>query len=116
MQQLRDVLNPSDLVHWRAILGEREDPTHSETKRRFRVNQIASDDTAISNQALEPFRALDQGDRERLLSDIVWQVTCFVEGSITKAKGLKGIPLEHGFKLVRLEQNGRTVFCVVKHD
>lgn len=116
MQRLRDVLSPSDLAHFGAILGEKEDPTHSETKRRFRVNQIASDDTTIANQALEPFRALDQGDRERLLSDIVWQVTCFVEGSITKAKGLKGIPLECGFKLVRLEQDGRALFCVVKHD
>lgn len=116
MQQLHDVLNPSDLAHWRTILGEKEDPTHSETKRRFRVNQIAHDDTAIADQALEPFRALDQSERERLLSDIVWQVTCYVEGSITKAKSLKGIPLEYGFTLVRLEQEGRTTFCVVKRD
>lgn len=116
MQRLHDVLNPVDLAHWHAILGEKEDPTHSETKRRFRVNQIASDDTHIAKQAVEPFRALDQNERERLLSDIVWQVTCYVEGSITKAKSLKGIPLEYGFKLVRLEQDGRTMFCVVKHD
>ena len=116
MQPLHDVLNPSDLAHWRTILGEKEDPTHSGTKRRFRVNQIASADTHIATQALEPFRALHQEERERLLSDIVWQVTCYVEGSITKAKGLKGIPLEYGFKLVRLDQDGRTTFCVVKHD
>jgi len=116
MQQLYDVLNKPDLVHWRTILGLAEDPAQSETKRRIRVNQIASTHTAIADQALKPFRALSQNERERLLSDIVWQVTCFVEGSITKAKGKKGIPLEYGFKLVRLEEGDRTTFCVVKHD
>jgi len=80
------------------------------------VNQITMDDTSIADQATGPFEDLSQSDRERLLSDVVWQLTCFVEGSITKARGLKGIPLECGFKLVRLEQEGRPVFCVVKHD
>ena len=116
MQRLQTVLNPPDLVHLRTILGEREDPTHSGTKRRHRVNQITADDTYISDQAQEPLRALSQDDRERLLSDVIWQLTCFVEGSITKARGLKGIPLEYGFKMVRIEQDGKPIFCVVKHD
>ena len=116
MQRLQDVLTPADLVHLRTILGEREDPTHSGTKRRFRVNQITADDTFIADQARDPLAGLSQDERERLLSDIIWQLTCFVEGSITKARGLKGIPLEYGFKLVRLVQDGKPVFCVVKHD
>jgi hypothetical protein len=116
MQRLHDVLNPSDLLHLGTILGDREDPTHSGTKRRFRVNQITTDDTYVADQAREPMQALGQDDRERLLSDVVWQLTCFVEGSITKARGLKGIPLEYGFKMVRIEQDGKPIFCVVKHD
>jgi len=116
MRLLRDVLGPLDLDHLRTILGEKEDPTHSATKRRFRVNQITTDDTSIADQARDPFLGLTQNERERLLSDIVWQLTCFVEGSITKARGLKGIPLEYGFKLLRLEQEGKQQFCVVKHD
>jgi hypothetical protein len=116
MQRLQDVLTPEDLRHLRAILGQREDPTFSETKRRFRVNQIATDDTFVADQARGPIQALSQDERERLLSDIVWQVTCFVEGSITKGAGDKGIPLESGFKLVRLTPGARPTFCVVKHD
>jgi hypothetical protein len=116
MQRLQDVLNAADLSHLRTILGEREDPTHSATKRRFRVNQITTDDTFISDQARAPLEALEQDERERLLSDVVWQLTCFVEGSITKGSGDKGIPLEYGFKLVRLLQDGKPTFCVVKHD
>ena len=114
MRHLRDVLNPPDLAHFRLILGEREDPTHSGTKRRFRVNQIASDDTYVAEQAIAPFQALQQDERERLLSDIVWQVTCFVEGSITKGKSSKGVPLEHGFTLVKVRKDDHPIFCVSK--
>lgn len=116
MRHLRDVLNPRDLDHFRVILGECEDPTHSETKRRFRVNQIASDDTYIAEQAVVPFQALSQDERERLLSDVVWQVTCFVEGSITKGKSGKGVPLDGGFTLVKIRQNDHPIFCVTKPD
>jgi hypothetical protein len=116
MQRLQDVLTPPDLVHLRTILGEREDPSHSGTKRRFRVNQITTDDTYVADQAQEPIRALSQDDRERLLSDVVWQLTCFVEGSITKSRGVKGIPLEYGFRLVRIEEDGKSRFCLVKRE
>ncbi len=115
MRHLRDVLRPPDLAHFRLILGEREDPTHG-TKRRFRVNQIASDDTYIAEQAVAAFQALHQDERERLLSDVVWQVTCYVEGSITKGSASKGVPLEYGFKLVKVRKDDRPIFCVSKPE
>lgn len=114
MQRLQTILNPTDLVHLRTILGERQDPTHSETGRRLRVNSIAMDDTYIAEQARPAVLALSQFDRERLLSDIVWQVTCIVEGSITKGKSGRGIPLEYGFELVKLIENDRPIYCVAK--
>jgi len=115
MQHLRDVLGPGDLVHWRKILGEEEtSKPHSATQRRIRVSRIVSDDTYLAEQALPAFRALTQADRERLLSDIVWQVTCYVEGSITRGSAGKKIPLECGFKLVKLQENERAIFCVAK--
>lgn len=113
MQRLREVLTGRDLSHLRRILGEQEDPVQAETKRRVRVNQIASDDTYLADQALAPFQALGQDDRERLISDIVWRVTCYVEGSITKSAG-KGVALECGFRLKRIREGTRQVFCVVK--
>jgi len=115
MQHLRDVLGPGDLVHWRKILGEEEtSKPHSATQRRIRVSRIVSDDTYLAEQALPAFRALTQADRERLLSDIVWQVTCYVECSITRGSAGKKIPLECGFKLVKLQENERAIFCVAK--
>jgi len=115
MQRLRDALNEQDLVHFRQIVGVREDPLFNETRRRSRVNQISTDDTYLADQALEAFKALSQDDRERLISDVVWRVTCYVEGSITKSPG-KGLPLECGFRLTKLIQDGRQIFCVVKKE
>jgi hypothetical protein len=115
MLRLRDALNEEDLVHFRQIVGVREDPTFNETKRRSRVNQISTDDTYLADQALEAFKALSQDDRERLISDIVWRVTCYVEGSITRSPG-KGLSLEGSFRLTKLVQDGRPIFCVVKRE
>jgi hypothetical protein len=113
MHRFRDPLNEQDLAHLRRILGEQEDPTFSQTKRRSRVNRITMDDTYLADQAVEPFRALSQDDRERLISDVVWRVTCYVEGSITKSPS-GGIKLECGFRLRKIAQDGREAFCVVK--
>jgi hypothetical protein len=116
MQRLHDVLSAADLRHLHLILGHREDASETDlgTKRRVRVNQITIDDTYISDQAREPFRALSQDERERLLSDLVWQLTCFVEGSSTRSGKSRSIDLESGFKMRRFVQAGRPSFCVVK--
>jgi hypothetical protein len=115
MHRFRDALNGPDLAHLREILGERQDPTFNETRRRSRVNQIATDATFLADDAVAPFQALSQEDRERLISDVVWQVTCYVEGSITRRLG-KRIPLELDFRLVELERDGKTLFCVEKRN
>src|SRR6185436_822786 len=99
MHRFRDALNEQDLVHLRRVLGEQEDPTFSETKRRFRVNQMSMDDTYVDDGALAPLQALPQADRERLISDVVWELTCHVEGSVTRAR-TKGHKLEAGFRMV----------------
>jgi hypothetical protein len=112
MRRFRDVLEGTDLVHLHKILGMAEESS-TETRRRSRVSQIALDATFISTKALAPFLALAQEDRERLLSDVVWQVTCYVEGSITKSPGKK-VKLDHGFHLVEATQAGKIVFCLKK--
>ena len=113
MHRFRDALNAQDRVHLQKVLGACEDPTLSETKRRSRVNDITTGDTYLAVQALEPFQALSQEDRERLISDVVWRVTCHVEGSITRS-GRNGLSLECGFRMMKVVQDGRPIFCVVK--
>jgi hypothetical protein len=114
MRRLRDVLNPQDLEHLRAILGSKDTKPHlDETQRRSRVKQISTDETYISEQSVEAFKALSQDDRERLLSEIVWRLTCHVEGSITRSPG-KGVPLEAGFRMRLAVQDGRALFVVKK--
>jgi len=114
MRRLREALQGTDLSHFRLILGMAGNPDPNETRRRTTVSRLAMESTFISDKALAPFQALSQEDRERLLSDVIWQVTCFVEGSITKATPGKKVKLGHGFHLVEATQDGKTVFCVKK--
>ena len=113
MRLLRDALQGTDLAHFRLVLGLAGNVDPNETRRRKTVSQLALESTFISDKALAPFLGLAQAERERLLSDVVWQVTCHVEGSITKSPGKKA-PLDHGFHLVEATQDGKTVFCVKK--
>src|SRR5678816_3980308 len=98
MRRLRDVLNPQDMVHLRQILGGKEEPNPDETMRRSKVKHISTDLTYVSGQSVEALQALTQEERERLLSEIVWRLTCHVEGSITSSPG-KGVALEGGFRI-----------------
>jgi hypothetical protein len=113
MHRFRDALNERDLAHLRRVLGEQEDPTFSETRRRFRVNQLTMDDTYVDDGALAPLQALPQADRERLISDVVWRLTCHVEGSTTRGKS-KGHKLEGGFRMMLMVKEGRPIFSITK--
>ena len=113
MHRFRDALNEADLVHLRRVLGEREDPTFSATRRRMRVNQISLEELFIDDRALAALRALPQGERERVISDVVWRLTCHVEGSTTRAKP-NGQKLEGGFRMMLMVQEGRPIFSITK--
>jgi hypothetical protein len=113
MQRFRDSLNEQDLAHLRRVLGEQQDPTFSETKRRMRVNQMSMDDLYVDGGALAALRSLPQPDRESLISDVVWRLTCHVEGSTTQVKS-KGHKLEGGFRMVLMVKEGRVIFSITK--
>jgi len=113
MRRLRDVLNPQDVAHLRQILGGNEKKNPDETMRRSRVKEISTDNTYISGTSVAELQALSQEDREKLLSEIVWRLTCHVEGSITSAPG-KGVSLEGGFRIRLAVQEGKEIFVVKK--
>jgi hypothetical protein len=114
MLRFRDVLNVEDRRHLRLILGESDEEPASGTRRRLRVSHLIRDDTFLAEDSLEAFKALAQSSRERLISDVVWRLTCHVEGSITRVPGAHSLTLEFGFKMVESEREGREAFCVVK--
>jgi hypothetical protein len=114
MLRFRDVLSVDDRRHLRQILGESEEELASGTKRHLRVSHLIGENTYLAEDSLEAFKTLSQSDRERLISDVVWRLTCHVEGSITRQSGLNSFPLECGFRLLPSELESREVFCVVK--
>ncbi len=113
MRRLRDVLNPQDLAHLRQCLGGNEKKNPDETMRRSRVKDISTGNTYISGTSVEALLALTQAEREQLISEIVWRLTCHVEGSITSAPG-KGVALEGGFRIRMAMQDGKEIFVVKK--
>ena len=116
MLPFRDVLNALDQQHLRRILGEKDEGLESGTTRHLRVSRLASGATFLSEDSLQAFQALSQPNRERLISDVIWRLTCYVEGSITRVPGVDSYSLECGFKVVQSEEKGRDIFCVVKKE
>src|SRR5579863_9532044 len=114
MLRLCDVLSVEDRDHLRTILGGKTDPTDIGTKRRLRVSQITIDDTYLADDAVAAFQGLSQPDRECLISELVWRLTCHVEGAITQLPGESSVSLECGFTLMQSVREGREAFCVVR--
>ena len=94
MLRLRDLLTREDRAHLARILAP------SAGKNGPKVERFLADDTFLAEEALEPFKALSQHDRERLLSDLLWRIACHVDGSITKVMGVNVYSLGAEFSAV----------------
>jgi hypothetical protein len=51
-------------------------------------------------------------ERERMLSELVWRVTCHLDESVTRVLGVEAVPLGYGFRLLITVQEGREHFLV----
>ena len=106
MIPIGQVLDEGDRRHVRAILG---DPGEKSKAARFLRESTFLDDGAAAS-----FRALPGAERERLISDLIWRITCHVDGSITSVAGVDSFDLGGGFRAVLSEREGREVFCLVR--
>jgi hypothetical protein len=96
-----------DLEHIGRIVGEgAEEATLSQVGRFLR------DDTFIDKSSLDAFRALAQNDRERLMSELIWRVTCHLDGSITQLSNIHLFSLGKQFSVVQSASDGRDIFCL----
>ena len=105
------VLNEADRRHLESIL---EGPPGPDAGTRAKARRFLAESTFVDEASAGAFRALPQGEREQLISDLAWRVTCHVEGSITRVMGVNAFDLGSGFSAVHSEQAGRDVFCLVR--
>jgi hypothetical protein len=105
MIPFRDALGPDDREHLRRIARGGPDD---------KVADFLLRNTYVATSAREPFRRLSQADRERVISDLAWRVTCLIEGSVTQVEGVKAFELDAGFAAVKSEWKGEEILCLVK--
>lgn len=105
MIPLAQVLNEEDLRHVRSIL---DGGAELKATRFFRENTFVDEGSAAG------FRALSQAERERLISDLVWRITCHLDGSVTRVAGVNAFDVGSGFCAVLSERGGREIFCLVR--
>jgi hypothetical protein len=107
MIPFRRVLSEGDLRHLRAILGATPDPGLN-----GKVDRFLRERTFVAEEAEGVFRTLAPAVRETAISELVWRVTCHLDGSVTRVKGVDTFDLGGGFCAVLSEREGREVFCV----
>jgi len=112
MIRFRDALSPKDREHLRRILNSSISVDKPGLKAVSQVSEFLRDDTYISDAAVEPFKELTQPERERMISELVWRVTCHLDGSITRVLGVHAYPLGKQFSAVQSEQDERDIFCL----
>jgi hypothetical protein len=101
------VLGPAEREHLHRILvSAGSSPIHD------RVREVLRRDVRFSEEAVAAWRAVGQRERERALSELVWRVTCHLDGSVTRVLGVNTYELGYGFAAVQTEEDGRDVFCI----
>jgi len=112
MIRFSDALSAKDREHLRKILNASLSTTKSGLRAMSSVGEFLRDDTYIDDGALQAWKELAQPERERLISELIWRVTCHLDGSITRVLGVNTYPLGRKFSAVQSEQEGRDIFCL----
>jgi hypothetical protein len=112
MIRFPDVLTPEDREHIGKILPQDPARPPSGPTDLKSVTLFLREQTYFDPAAVEAFKRLPRRDRERLLSELIWRVTCHLDGSITRVLGVESYPLGKQFCAIQSEQEGRGIFCV----
>ena len=112
MIRFTDTLSAKDREHLRKILNSSLSMTKPGLKALSVAGEFLRDATYIDDASLQAWKDLSQPERERLISELIWRVTCHLDGSITRVLGVNSYPLGKTFVAVQTEQEGRDIFCL----
>jgi len=77
-----------------------------------RAVEFLRSSTWVSSETGEAFAREPSGLRERILSELLWRILCFLDGSVTTALDQPVLPLEEGYGLSVEEREGRSIFLI----
>ena len=108
------VLSEADRRHIRMILDSSVVTDAPGVKARSKVPAFLREHTYMDEGSAQAFQAMEPVEREQLLSDLIWRVTCYLDGSITRVGLVNKYDLGGEFCAVQSEQDGREIFCLVR--
>lgn len=111
-KKLITVLAESDREHLKKILNSSISVTPAGLETVAKVHRFLKAHTYIEMLAAPKFQKLPCDERERLLSELLWRLTCYLDGSETAVLGVCTYDLGGGFVANQLEQEGKTFFCL----
>ena len=113
MKLLVRSLTSSDKEHLKKILNSSISVTPAGLATVAKVHRFLKERTYVSDKCVGRLRALTQPERERLLSELLWRLTCYLDGSETLTLGVTSYDLGGGFAANQSEHNGGGIFCLV---
>ncbi len=112
MTPLSQALNDTDRKHLKKILDSSGGAGLASTQLRESVEEFLREYTFVEGKSLQGFQELNQGIRERLISALVWRITCFIDGSVTSVKGVHAHDVGAGFLAVQSRRGKGEIFCL----
>lgn len=106
MLRLNQALTEEDREHVRRIVQGTISMKAQDVLRRSAVQKFLAEQTFIVDTFLAPFRKLAPADRERVISELIWRITCHVDGSITRVPGVRSFDMGSGVFAVLSEDAG----------
>ncbi len=112
MKRLVDIISPNE----KSELAKSFDPANAvrpesvellKNARKFVEKRVYVDDRAAERWAKE-----DALRRSRMISEVVWRVTCVIDGSETAVEGLTKFNLGYGFSLAMTKLDGHGAMVV----
>jgi hypothetical protein len=111
-RKLVTVLSESDREHLKKILNSSISVTPAGVETTAKVHRFLQSSTYIETGSSVRFKELPADERERLLSELLWRLTCYLDGSETAVLGAVTYELGGGFVANQVEQEGKTFFCL----
>ncbi len=107
MERFEEAIGEADREHIRKILDGAPRRGMADRVKDFLAKQSFLDKKSLKN-----FRELKQAEREQVISEFIWRVTCHLDGSHTRVAGVESYELGSGFAAVRSEGEGQDRFCL----
>ena len=113
MKKLETVLVTSDREHLKKILNSSISLTPTGLDTVAKAQRFLKFRTMIDEKSGPVFQKLSMIERERLLSELVWRVTCYVDNSSTAVLGTTTYELGDGFIANQFVKEDKTYWCLV---